>query len=112
MTGTYRFQTRFYGLTDMQAEFQKAMDCTLIGMIVIKGSEAEHKEYVLKCLKRLDHENLKSNLPKCRFSKLEIVIGYFTYREQDLHYFVSRSAKDIKKNFVLFWAQYTISANS
>ena len=41
-------------------------------MIVIKGSEAENKEYVLKCLKRLDHENLRSNLPKCRFSKLEI----------------------------------------
>ena len=63
-------------------------------MIVIKGSETEIKEYVLKCLKRLD---LRSNLPKCRFSKLEIVIGYLTYREQDLHYFVSRSAKDIKK---------------
>ena len=31
MTGTYRFQTRFYGLTDMPAEFQKAMDYILIG---------------------------------------------------------------------------------
>ena len=71
MTGTYRFQTGFYGLTDMPAEFQKAMDYTLIGMIVIKGSEAENKEYVLKCLKRLDHEIFRSNLPKCRFSKLE-----------------------------------------
>ena len=26
MTGTYRFQTGFYGLTDMPAELQKAMD--------------------------------------------------------------------------------------
>ena len=28
-TGTYQFQTRFYGLTDMPAEFQKAVDLTL-----------------------------------------------------------------------------------
>ena len=32
MTGTYRFQGGFYGLTDMPAEFQKAMDYTLIGL--------------------------------------------------------------------------------
>ena len=31
-TGTYRFKTSFYGLTDMPAEFQKAMDYTLIGL--------------------------------------------------------------------------------
>ena len=31
MTGSYRFQTGFYGLTDMPAEFQKALDYTLIG---------------------------------------------------------------------------------
>ena len=30
MTGTYRFQTQFFGLTDMPEEFQKAMDYTLI----------------------------------------------------------------------------------
>ena len=28
-TGTYRFKTGFYGLTDMPKEFQKAMDNTL-----------------------------------------------------------------------------------
>ena len=54
MTGTYRFQTGFYGLTDMPPEFQKAMDYTLIGikntycflygiLIVSKGSLEEHK---------------------------------------------------------------------
>ena len=32
MTGTYRFQTGFYVLTDMPAEFQKAMNYTLIGL--------------------------------------------------------------------------------
>ena len=49
-TGTYRFKTGFYGLTDMPAEFQKAMDYTLVGLtntycflddilIVSKGSK-------------------------------------------------------------------------
>ena len=35
MTGTYRFQTRFYGLTNMPAEFQKAMNCTFIGLKIL-----------------------------------------------------------------------------
>ena len=35
MTGTYRFQTGFYGLTDMPAEFQKAMDYILIGLKIL-----------------------------------------------------------------------------
>ena len=90
MTGTYRFQTGFYGLTDMPAEFQKAMDYTLIGLqnrycflddilIVSKGSLNEHTSYVMKCLQRLDDENLRINLPKCHFGKLEIDwLGYHT----------------------------------
>ena len=32
MTGTYRFQTGFYELTDMPADFQKAMSYTLMGL--------------------------------------------------------------------------------
>ena len=58
MSGTYRFQSGFYGLTDMPAELQKAMDFTLIGLkntycflddklIVSRGSKKEHKN---KCL--------------------------------------------------------------
>ena len=86
MTGTYRLHTGFYGSTDMPAEFQKAMDCTLIGLkniycflddilIVSKLSEEEHKQYVLSCL---DDENLRINLPKSHFSKLEIDwLGYY-----------------------------------
>ena len=88
MTGTYRLQTGFYGLKDMPAEFQKAMDYTLIGLentyyflddilIVSKGFLNEHKNYVMKCLQRLDDENLKINLPICHFGKLEIDwLGY------------------------------------
>ena len=75
MTGTYRIQTGFYGLTDMPAELQKAMDYNLIGLkntygllddilIVSKGSLEEHKSYVMNCLKRLDVENLRLNLHK------------------------------------------------
>ena len=82
MTGTYRFQTEFYGLTDMPAEFQKAMDYTLNGLqntycflddilIVSKGSLKEHKSYVMKCLQRLDDKNFRINFPKCHFEKLE-----------------------------------------
>ena len=69
MTGTYRFKTGFYGLTDMPAEFQKAMDYTLIGLkntfcflddilIVSKGSEDDHFQLVLDCLKKLDADDL------------------------------------------------------
>ena len=74
MTGTYRFRTGFYGLTDMPAEFQKAMDYTLIGLkntfcflddvlIVSKGSLEELKCYVMNCIKQLDDENHKISLP-------------------------------------------------
>ena len=59
-TGTYRFIFGFYGLTDMPAEFQKAMDYTLVGLtntycffddiiVVTKGSKELHIEYVYNC---------------------------------------------------------------
>ena len=84
MTLMYRFKTGFYGrLTEMPAEFQKAMDYTLIGhkkkfcflddiLIVSKDSEEDHFQLVLDCLKKLDADNLRINLPKCHFAKQEI----------------------------------------
>ena len=87
-TGTYRFKTGYYCLTDMPAEFQKAMDYTLIGLqntycflddivIVSTGSEADHLAYVIKCLKKLDEDNLRINLQKCHFAKTGIEwLGY------------------------------------
>ena len=53
MTGTYRSKTGFFGLTDMPADCQKAMDYALIGLentfcflddilIVSKGSDEDH----------------------------------------------------------------------
>ena len=52
-TGTYRFLTGFYGLTDMPAAFQKVMDYTLVGLqngfcflndiiVVSRGSKEEN----------------------------------------------------------------------
>ena len=65
MTGRYRFKTWFYELTDMPAEFQKAMDSTLMGLkntfcslddilIVSKESIEDHFNLALDCLKKLN----------------------------------------------------------
>ena len=87
-TGTYRFKTGFYGLTDMPAESQKAMDYILVGLqitycflddIIIFSTltETDHLAYVTKCLKKLDEDNLGVNLQKCHFAKTEIEwLGY------------------------------------
>ena len=80
MTGTYRFKTGFYGLTDMPAEFQKTTDCTLVRvnntfcflddiLIVSRGRIEQHLDLVRKCLVKLDQEILRINLAKCHFAK-------------------------------------------
>ena len=66
-TGTYRFLIGFYGLADMPAAFQNAMDCILIHskntfcfaddiLIVSKGSENEHKKLITDILVKIDKE--------------------------------------------------------
>ena len=83
MTGTCRFKTGFYDLTDMPAEFQKAIDCTLAGLnntfcllddilIVSRGGIQKHLDLVRKSLLKLDQENLRINLAKCHFAKDKI----------------------------------------
>ena len=83
MTGTYHFKTGFYGLTDMPAEFQKPIDCTLAGLnntfcflgdiiIVSRGGIEKHLDLVRKCLIKLDQENLQTNLAICHFAKDKI----------------------------------------
>ena len=88
MTGTYRFKTCFYGLGDMPAEFQKAMDYTFVGLKykfcflddkfnVSKGSENDRFQLVIDCLKKLGVDKLRINLPKSHFVKQEISwLGY------------------------------------
>ena len=67
-TGTYRFITGFYGLTDMPAAFQKVMDYTLVGLknthcflddiiIVSRGSKEDHLKLVYNFLKKLNDKN-------------------------------------------------------
>ena len=83
MTGTYRFKTGFYGLTDMPAEFQKAIDLTLASLdnifcflndilIVSRGGIEKHLDLIRKCLIKIDQENLRINLVKCHFAKDKI----------------------------------------
>ena len=79
-TGTYRYITGFYGLTDMPAAFQKVLNYPLFGLqntycflddiiVVSRGSKQEHLKSVYRCLKKLDEDNLRINLPKCHFAK-------------------------------------------
>ena len=87
-TGTYRFKTGFYGLTDMPTEFQKAMDCTLQGLegvicylddilIVTKGDVQGHNELVEKVMHRLDEEGWALKSSKCEFSVNQLTwLGY------------------------------------
>ena len=88
MTGTYRLQTGYYGLSDSPTEFKKTMEYTLIGLkntycflddnlIVGKRSEEDHNKYALNRLKRLDDENFRINLSKCHFAKRDLErLGY------------------------------------
>ena len=87
-TGTYRFKTGFYGLTDMPTEFQKAMDCTLQGLegvicylddilVVTKGRVEDHNVLVERVMSRLDEEGWALKLSKCEFSLNKLVwLGY------------------------------------
>ena len=80
MTGAYQFKTGFYGWTDMPAEFQKALVCTLTrpkntfcfldDILIVSRVRLENQlDLVRKCLIKLDEENLRINLAKCHFAK-------------------------------------------
>ena len=67
----------------MPAAFQNVMDYTLVGLdnthcfldgiiIVSGGSKEDHLKLLYKCLKNMDEDNLRVNLPKCHFAKTEI----------------------------------------
>ena len=87
-TGTYRFKTGFYGLTDMPKEFQKVMNNILQGLsgvfcflddilIVSKGSVMDHNILVIKVFAQLDEEGLALKLSKCDFSMNQLSwLGY------------------------------------
>ena len=82
-TGIYQFQTGFYFLTDMPAEFQKAVDLTLTNcnntyaylddiLIVTKGTIETHRQKIQTALTKLDKENLAIFLDKRKFTCKQI----------------------------------------
>ena len=86
----------FYGLTDKLAEFEKAMDYTLVGLqntysflddiiIVCKGFASDHLSYDAKCLKKLDEENLRNNFQKSHFAKTEAEWLGFKFTQTGIH---------------------------
>ena len=76
--GVYRSKTGFYGSTDMPTEYQKAMDCTLDGVIcylddilvVTKGDVKNHNSLVDVVMNRLSAEGWALKFNKCEFSMI------------------------------------------
>ena len=82
-TGTYQFQTGFYGFTDMPAEFQKAIDLTLNNekdtfaflddiLIISHGTKEQHIDKLTRVLNKLDTENMAISVDKCKFGCKEV----------------------------------------
>ena len=81
-------KTGFYGLTDMPAEFEKAMEYTFVGFqntycfldiftMLSIVSESDGINYVTAFSKKMNEDNLLINLQKVHFAKLEIEwLGY------------------------------------
>ena len=87
----------------MPAEFQKAMDYTLVCLtntyrflddiiVVSKGSKESHLKYLYKCLQILDADNLRMNLSKCHFEKHQINWLGFTFSENGVIPIESKTA--------------------
>ena len=82
-TGTYQFQTGFYGLTDMPAEFQKAIDLTLSNekdafgflddiLIIFHGTKEQQIDKLRRVLDKLNQENMAILVNKCKFGFKEV----------------------------------------
>ena len=84
----YQFQTSFYGLTDMPAEFQKAIDLTLNKekdtfaflddtLIISHGTKDDHMNKLKRILDKLDAENMAISLDKSKFGRKQVEwLGY------------------------------------
>ena len=81
-TGTYQFQTGFYGLTDLPAAFQKAINLTLINekdtfaflddFLIISHNNEQRVDKLKRVLDNLDSENMAILVDKCRFCCKEV----------------------------------------
>ena len=87
-TGTYQFQTGFYGPMDMPAEFQKAIDLTLNNerdtfaflddiLIISHGTKDDHINKLKRILNKLDAKNMAISLEKSKFGCTQVEwLGY------------------------------------
>ena len=87
-TGKCRFKIGFYGVTDMPAEYHKAMDCTLQGLdgvicylndflVVTKGDIHSHNSLVENLMQRLGAKCWSLKLSLCEFSTNQLSwLGY------------------------------------
>ena len=92
-TGTYAFNTGFYGLTTMPPEFQKIMDNNLHELnntftfiddilIVTKGTKDDHLKKVEETIKVLDEAGVRLKIEKCMIAKRETEwLGYILSAE-------------------------------
>ena len=85
-TGTYRFITGFYGLTDMPAEFQKAIDNTLKGL---KGTYSFLDDIIIVSGGGI--KDLRINLEKFRCAKNEIEWPGFAINQNGIKQPVSKT---------------------
>ena len=117
ITATYRFKSVVYGFTDMPAELQKGMDCTLVGLKnthlfpvdilnVGRGSLEDLKNLMHNCLRKLDN-NLRINLAKYHFAKQKL-----EWLDAVLHNLVISPSEAKKFHHLihqLFWRNYVPS---
>ena len=121
-TGTYKFQTEFYGLKDMPAEFQKAVDLTLTSCnniyaylgdvpMVTKGSIETHRQKLQTVLTKLHEENLAIYLNKCKFACKQIEWLCFNINSEGTKPITKKTEAIEKilppKTFKVSWVQYS-----
>ena len=81
--GTHQFQTGFYGLTNMLAEFQKAIDLTLNNekdtfafleniLIISHGTKDQHIEKLKRVMDELDEEKIAILVNKFKSGSKEV----------------------------------------
>ena len=87
-TGTYAFNTGFYGLTIMPPEFQKIMDQLLHNiqntfafiddiLVVTKGTYEQHMTKVEEVVKTLHEAGIRLKLEKCKIAQKKTAwLGY------------------------------------
>ena len=93
--GLYRFKRMCNGLASAPAIWQRFMESTLAGIkgveividdiVISAASDEEHLARLDSVLKRLNDNNIRLNLSKCRFFAEEIEFCGFRLKHQEIH---------------------------